>query len=827
MVAINEELQQTEQSLHQLNEELEERVETRTRELAASEARFRSMVEQATVAMLVFQGDSFVISTANAPMLSLLGKSKQVMGMPLLKAMPELNGQPIVDILYKVYRTGESVSGNEIAVQLQRNGVLETGYFDFTYTPLTENGKVTGVLEVAVEVTQQVVARRKVEASEHRLRNMIATTPYGMAILRSRDLIIERANLPILAIWNRRKDQILEHKLMDVFPELEGQPFPELLKRVFDTGERVDVPEMILDIALPEGGTKQYYVKFSYDPLFDLNGNVESILVSVSDISELVHNRKLLQERQEELESMNEEILAGNEELADTNEELTATNEELTETQQILALINEQLEKSENLFRGLFEQAPLGMAVLRGPEHVIDQANDNMLHIWGRTRHEVIGKPHRVARPELQGQSVFDWLDEAYASGEQRINREFKVHLYVGPRKTREAYVNSIYQPLLDSNGKVTGILIIIDEVTDRVIERKQTEQAQEQLKLAIESAELGTWYIDTGKGELMASARTKELFGFYTDEPMSLQDALDQIAEDHREDVINAIEASIANNESYDMEYPIVGYHDRVVRWVRATGKLYASEAGRAALFSGTLLDITDRKEREQRKDDFISVASHELKTPLTTLNASMQLLTRLYRVNPAAPKIPELIQKANFNLTRLMHLIEDLMNVSRLQQGKLPLHKSRFKLADLINECCEHVKTNGTHNLLLNGDTDLEVFADQQRISQVVVNFVNNAVKYAPDSKEIVLQIVHEGGYAKVSVQDFGPGIPADKQPHLFDRYYRVHESGIQFSGLGLGLYISAEIIERHNGQIGVDSKLNEGSTFWFTLPLGDGNA
>ena len=114
-----------------------------------------------------------------------------------------------------------------------------------------------------------------------------------------------------------------------------------------------------------------------------------------------------------------------------------------------------------------------------------------------------------------------------------------------------------------------------------------------------------------------------------------------------------------------------------------------------------------------------------------------------------------------------------------------------------------------------------DLQVCADAERIGQVLVNFVNNAIKYAPDSKEVQINIVKIDNMAKVSVIDKGLGISPDKIPHLFDRYFRVDNSGSQYSGLGLGLYIIAEIIKKHGGQIGADSEMGKGSTFWFTLP------
>lgn len=159
--------------------------------------------------------------------------------------------------------------------------------------------------------------------------------------------------------------------------------------------------------------------------------------------------------------------------------------------------------------------------------------------------------------------------------------------------------------------------------------------------------------------------------------------------------------------------------------------------------------------------------------------------------------------------------------MNVSKIQHGPLPLNKTTFNLRTLINECCNHVKANETYKFIVEGDNDVEVKADFHRIDQVLVNLVNNAIKYAPESKTILFKVIKNGTSVKVSVQDFGIGISPEKLPHLFDRYYRVDPSGIQFSGLGLGLYICSEIIERHGGEMGVNSVEGKGSTFWFTLP------
>jgi len=237
--------------------------------------------------------------------------------------------------------------------------------------------------------------------------------------------------------------------------------------------------------------------------------------------------------------------------------------------------------------------------------------------------------------------------------------------------------------------------------------------------------------------------------------------------------------------------------------------------------LWVGTATDIHELRLLQQQKDDFISIASHELKTPITTLKATLQFLNKI-KDNPSHVLFPKLIGQANKSLDKVTVLIGDLLNTTMVNEGKLKLNLKSFNVAEVIDDCCHHVRLEGVYKIVTKGDRGLTVYADPDRINQVIINFVNNAIKYAPDSKIITVHIEKVNDMVKVAVTDKGPGVTPDKVAHLFDRYYRVEENGIQGSGLGLGLYISSEIIKKHNGEIGVDSTPGKGCAFWFTLPL-----
>ena len=233
-------------------------------------------------------------------------------------------------------------------------------------------------------------------------------------------------------------------------------------------------------------------------------------------------------------------------------------------------------------------------------------------------------------------------------------------------------------------------------------------------------------------------------------------------------------------------------------------------------------ITEIEFRKEAERKKDEFISIASHELKTPLTSVKGYIQLLQRSLNKGDTSTAISHLA-KANTQLQKLNELIVDLLDMSKIESGKLQFNMQYFPADDMVDNAIELMQ-NANPSFTINkiGHSDELIYGDEGRLEQVLLNYITNGIKYAPNTNEINVSLAVDKGQLKVSVQDFGIGIPESEQQKIFEKFYRVEENSVHFNGLGIGLYICATVIERHGGNIGVKSSPTHGSEFYFTIPI-----
>jgi two-component system CheB/CheR fusion protein len=281
----------------------------------------------------------------------------------------------------------------------------------------------------------------------------------------------------------------------------------------------------------------------------------------------------------------------------------------------------------------------------------------------------------------------------------------------------------------------------------------------------------------------------------------------------------------SFNNRKPYHSKFRVKS-KEGIYRWFLAES--YPLKSEEFSGYIGSLSDITEQELVHQatfslleKKDEFMSIASHELKTPISSMKAYLQIAERLATAEEYGQLTP-IIQKANRQVVKITNLIENLLDVSKIQAGKIEFNKSVFPVVEAIQDSIEQLQSNHKHEIIIEGCTTKIVYADKYRLEQVIMNLLNNAIKYSPNGDKVFVKCEEDGENFRFSVIDFGIGIPEDKKPFVFDRFFRVHESSHNFAGLGLGLYISSQIIRRHGGKIGVESEEGKGSEFWFTIPL-----
>jgi two-component system CheB/CheR fusion protein len=489
------------------------------------------------------------------------------------------------------------------------------------------------------------------------------------------------------------------------------------------------------------------------------------------------------------------------------------------------ALLQAQAER-QHLHR-LFMEAPAAIAVLRGPEHVFELANPLYVQSIG-ARRDVVGKPIRGVLPELAGQGIFELLDRVYATGEPYEGREVPVRLdRHGGGTLDDLYFNFVYQPTRDAMGAVDGILVHAVDVTESVLARRRAEESEERFRTLADNMSQFAWMADETGSIFWYNQRWYDYTGTTLDEMYGWGWRMVHHP-DHVERVVAKISACFQSGEIWEDTFPLRG-KDGEYRWFLSRAVPIRDATGKVMRWFGTNTDVTERRNLELQKDDFIAIASHELKTPVTSLKASAQLLARRFRA-AGDERSAELLGKMDNQLNKLTKIIGDLLDDTKIERGKLVLQQSEFDYGELVRETIEEVqRTAPRHEIACDPLPAMTLHGDRARLGQVLTNLLNNAIKYSPQADRDEVTAALADGQIVTRVRDFGIGIPEDKQAKVFDRFFRVSgpegEEHQAYPGLGLGLYISADIVGHHHGRIWVESAPGGGSTFAFSLPPGRG--
>ena len=383
-------------------------------------------------------------------------------------------------------------------------------------------------------------------------------------------------------------------------------------------------------------------------------------------------------------------------------------------------------------------------------------------------------------------------------------------------QKETENQLKSKNEQLEEARGNVAKMN---EELEDMVKERtKDLLLSREYFKYLANNIPVLIWTADMNGKLDYVNRRWYEYTGFDLEDSKTKQTEL--VHPDDLETSSKAWRCALQNKHQYEQEFRFKRNSDGAYRWHHAQAIPFKDEQGNITAWIGTCVDIDDQKKQLERKDEFIGVASHELKTPLTTLKGYLQLMGIQEDLSPS---VKSYISKANISLTKLQRLVDELLDVSRIKAGKLEFSKHIFNLTELVDQCVENSRIMyPMYTIKKEFEEKIMVMGNEERIEQVFMNLINNAVKYSSESRDIVVRTERDDISAVVSVTDFGVGMSEPEQKFVFERFYRVNGSNLLTPGLGMGLYIASEIIKEHKGEIRVKSKLNKGSIFSFSLPL-----
>jgi len=482
----------------------------------------------------------------------------------------------------------------------------------------------------------------------------------------------------------------------------------------------------------------------------------------------------------------------------------------------------------KDIFQTIFEKSPGSLLVAADPPcFTIIAASDTYLAITSSERDAIVGKSFFESFPDdesFEDENSARKVFTRVIGTRQKIDvPNYRFDVLNPETKQREAhYWSCCNTPIFDDNNDVAYVLNTVVDISEEVRATEAAIENENRLRLAADAAALGTWELNLKDMNFIYSPRLVEIFGYPAEVAIALNDIREQVnADDMQNIVIKSYHEALINGK-YLYEVRIY-WPDGSLHWIKVQGIVVNNEKKAPIVMLGTVLDITESKSDEIRKNDFIAMASHELKTPLTSLKAYIQLLSKkLDHANDSF--ISTALSKANYQVNKMTDLIHGFLDLSRLEPGKLKLKVQFFEMNKLIRDIvAESVATNPTHVIEFQSQDMITVAADREKIGQVVSNFLSNAAKYSERGSKITITSRKIDGNIEVKVTDEGIGIKPKHQERLFQRFYRVENEKMKnVSGFGIGLYLSSEIIQRHSGKIGVESAEDKGSTFYFSLPL-----
>lgn len=490
---------------------------------------------------------------------------------------------------------------------------------------------------------------------------------------------------------------------------------------------------------------------------------------------------------------------------------------DIKETQKDLKHLADELTEETEVLTAIMENTNAQVAFLDADFNFV-RVNSQYAKGSGYAVESLIGRNHFDLFPDKENEKIFKKVRRT------GIPAQFKAKPFIFTNQPDRGvtYWDWTLTPI-KRGDKVMGLVLSLSDVTNHALLEKQLRESindLENIKFAVDQSALVT--ITDNRGTIQyVNDRLSEISQYKPDELIGKNPRVFNSGY-HPPEFFRKLWSTVLSGRVWHGEMRNRA-KDGSFFWVDTTITPLLDENKKPKQFIVIRSDITQRKRLEEKKDEFISVASHELKTPLTSIKAFAQILRQ--RVGKLHDKkSSEYVLRINEQLDRLTRLVLELLDTSRIQQGRLNLNVAPVSIHNVIGEAVNEIsQISSKHRIHYVNGTDCTVTADRERLHQVLSNLLTNAIKYSPERSEIKIRCSVTDHTVTVSIQDRGAGIPKEERKKIFERFYQVRETRLKHDpSMGLGLYISREIILRHGGKIWVDSTKGKGSTFYFSLPL-----
>ena len=755
------------------------------KKIKASEEKFKLLVLQAPVAICVLRGENYIIEVINKGMYEMCDRTlEEALNKPAFDVLPEMLGHNIKELLDNVCKTGERFVAEEMPMNLTRNGKIENIFVTFVYEPLHEaDGSISGVMCLSHEITEQVMARKKVEESDIKFRTLIKDAPVATCLFTGENMIIEVANDLMIRYWGK-DENVIGQKLSDAVPELIGQPFLQILIDVYATGKIYESKSEPAQLKV-NGTLSTYYFDYTHKPIFDAAGKVYGIMNMAVDV-----------------------------------------------TEQVLAV--NRIKESEARFRTLADDSPLFI-------YTIEANAPEPVSYWNHTWLDYTGQTCEQAMERNWDQTIhpedLPLILQIYTRFENKQSYfipAIRVLRYDGVYRWHSFKSNPRYL----GNGNFHGFVGVGFDIHEQKLGEDALKESTQQFTSMADNIAQLVWMMDAQGWIYWYNQRWYDYTGttFKEVEGWGWQKLLQP---EMQAEITKSFNQAIALGTDWEDTFLLRG-KDKQYKWFLSRVVPIRDADGKVVQWFGTHTDVTEQKEANKKaqaatllaeeamkaKQQFLSNMSHDIRTPMNAIVGftSVMLKTTL---DDNQKKYINAIQASGDSL---IVLINDILDLAKVDAGKMTFQRIPFQLsasiAAMLNLFEVKIKEK---NITLIKKYDVAIpqvlLGDPARLHQIIINLIGNSLKFTEKgSITMDVQLLEEDD-EKVTIEfavtDTGIGISESNLIPIFGAFHQATNKTSQlFGGTGLGLSIVKQLVESQGGTLSVESKEGKGSTFSFIL-------